>query len=129
MHDRDALYDFDAGKARIDIWGRAVLGDPFEHVLNRATIFDALTVTGHGCGRMKGRAHEIAVARASTCDVAVHGASNGVMLAEISIAGRIGMGESFSFGRGRAGTAGAQTAPGFDFVAIAEDGVLLVVLE
>src|SRR5437763_10275399 len=128
MHDRDALDDFDAGKARIDIWGRSVLGDPFEDVLNGATVFDTLTVTGHGCGRMKGRAHEIAVARASTCDVAVHGASNGVMLEEISIAGRIGMGETFSFGRGRAGTPGAQTAPGFDFVAKGEDGVMLLVL-
>src|SRR6478752_6281369 len=128
MHDRDALDDFDAGKARIDIWGRSVLGDPFEDVLNGATVFDALAVTGHGCGRMKGGAHEIAVAGAGTCDVAVHGASDGVMLEEIGIAGRPGKGQSLCFVREGAGTPGAQTAPGFDLVAKSEDGVLLLVL-
>src|SRR4051812_31386811 len=104
MHDRDALYDFDAGKARIDIWGRTVLGDPFEDVLNGATVFDALAVTGHGCRRMKGGAHEIAVAGASTCDVAVHSAGDRVMLEKIGIARRLGKGQNLCFGRGCAGT-------------------------
>src|SRR5581483_1721187 len=128
MHDCDALDDFDAGKARIDIWGRSVLGDPFEDVLNGATVFDTLTVTGHGCRRMKGGAHEIAVARAGSGDVEVHGASDGIMLKEIGVAGRPGKGQTVCFGRGCAGTPGAQTAPGFDLVAEGEDGVLLLVL-
>jgi hypothetical protein len=88
MHDSDALDDFDACKSRIDIGCRSVCGDPLENVLHGATIFDSLTVAGDGCGRMKSRAHEFAIARASARNVAVHGSGNGVMFDDVSVGGK-----------------------------------------
>ncbi len=49
MNNGDAFDDLNACEAGIDIRRRAVFGDPVEHVLNRATIFDPLTVTRDGC--------------------------------------------------------------------------------
>jgi hypothetical protein len=97
MNDSDALDDLDAREARIDIWCRAVLGDPLENVLNGATIFDSLTVAGDGCGRMKSRAHEISVARASARDVAVHGTGDRVMFDEVGVGSWFERGEALSF--------------------------------
>src|ERR1700759_5029026 len=62
MNNRDTLDDFNARKARTDVRRRTVLSDPLENVFDRAGIFDSLTVTGDGCGRMKSRAHQIPVA-------------------------------------------------------------------
>src|SRR5690242_12677605 len=71
MNDSDALNDLDASEARIDIRSRAVCGDPLEHMFYRAAIFNSLTVAGYGCGRMKSKTHEIAVACAGTGNVAM----------------------------------------------------------
>ena len=87
MNDRDALNDLDASEARIDIRSRAVCGDPLEHMFYRAAIFNSLTVAGDGCGRMKSRTHEFAVACAGASNVAMHGAGNGVMFSKISVGG------------------------------------------
>ena len=87
MNDSDALNDLDASEARIDIRGRAVCGDPLEHMFYRAAIFNSLTVARDGCGRMKSRTHEIAVACASAGNVAMHGAGDGIMFGKIGVGG------------------------------------------
>ena len=94
MNDSDALNDLDAGKTGIDIGRGTVCGDPLEHMFYRAAIFDPLTVAGYGCGRMKSRTHEIAVACAGASNVAMHGAGNGVMFSKISVGGGFELGEA-----------------------------------
>jgi hypothetical protein len=93
MHNSDALDDLDAREARIDIRSRAVCGDPLEHMFYRAAILNSLTVPGDGCGRMKGRTHEFAVARASASNLAMHGTGDRVMF------GKIGVGRGFELGK------------------------------
>jgi hypothetical protein len=89
MNNRDALDDLDSCEARTDIWCRAILSDRLEHVFNRPAIFNPLTVAGDGGGRMKGRAHEISVARPSARDIAMHRAGDRVMLDEVGVCGRL----------------------------------------
>src|ERR1017187_8536944 len=97
MNNGDAFDDLDTCEAGIDIWRRAVLGDPLEHVFNRATIFDPLTVAGDGCERMKGGAHEIAVPCASARNVTVHSAGDRVMFDEVAVDARFGRGVTLGF--------------------------------
>ena len=97
MDDGDAFDDLDACEARIDIRCWAVLGDPLENMFNGATIFDSLTVAGDGCGWMKSRPHEIALAHASTRDVAVHGAGDCVVLGEVSVGGGVNQRDPIDF--------------------------------
>src|ERR1700758_5167055 len=93
MNDRNALDDLDASEARIDIRCGAIRGDPLKYVLNGPSVFDSLTVPGNGCGRMKRRAHEVAVAGASGSYVKVHGAGDRIMLGEIRVGNRFNCGE------------------------------------
>jgi len=97
MNDGDALDDLDACEARIDIRCWAVLRDPLENMLNGTAVFDSLTVARDGCGRMKSGTHEISVACAGTCDIAVHGTRNRIMFNEISVCGRFDREQSFGF--------------------------------
>src|SRR5215472_6464713 len=129
MNERDALDDLDACEARVDIRRRAVRRDPRKHVLNGPSVFDTLTVTGDGRGRMKRGAHQIAVAGASGRDVEVHGACDRIMLGEIGVRSRPGYGNYVTvIGRVRAGALGAGAAPRLDLMPKGEDGVLLFVL-
>jgi hypothetical protein len=73
---------------------RTILSDPLEDVFHRPTIFNPLTVAGDGGGRMKRRAHEISVARASARDIAMHCAGDRVMLGEIGVGDRLERWES-----------------------------------
>jgi hypothetical protein len=97
MHDGDGLYNLDARETRIDIRRRTVRGDPLEHVLDRAVVFNSLAVTGDGRGRIKGGAHQFSIARASPRDVAMHGAGDGVVLREIGVAGGLDWREALDF--------------------------------
>src|SRR5258708_40323359 len=109
----------EGGKA--GIYGRrgAVLCDPLEHVLNRATIFDPLAVAGDGCRRMKSWAHKISVTRASARDVAVHGSGYGVMFDKVSVGGRLERGKALGFvNRHLARALGSQTAPSLNFMLV-----------
>ena len=85
MNDGDRLDDLDARKARSDIRRGAVLVDPREYMLYGTRVLHALAVTGNGCGGMERRPHEIAVTGTSACNIAMHGASDCVMLKEIRV--------------------------------------------
>jgi hypothetical protein len=93
MNYRDTLDDLDAGEARIDIRCRTVFVDPLEDVFNGARILHSLTVTGDGCGRMKSRAHKIAVACTRPRDVAMHRARDRIMFDEVRVGGGLRRGE------------------------------------
>ena len=90
MNDGDGLDDLDACEARFNIRCRAIRGDPLKYVLDGATVFDPLAVSGDGGRRVKRGTHEIAVACASACDIAVNGVGNRVMLDEICVGSRLG---------------------------------------
>src|SRR5215475_150367 len=80
---------------------------------------------------MKRGTHEIGVSLASSCDVAVHGAGNGVVFEQVSVCGRLVdrplkrvLNRCAVFAQ-RAGALRAMAGPGFEFVPEGEDGVLL----
>ena len=87
MNDSDALDDFNTRKARTDIRRRTILIDPLKDVLDGPAVFDALAVAGNGGGGMKRGAHELAVAGTGIGDIAVDGASNGVVFGEVGVIG------------------------------------------
>jgi hypothetical protein len=89
--------DLDTCETRIDIRCGAVRSDPLKDMFNGATIFNALTIAGDGCGGMKGRAHQVSVASASARDIEVHGAGDGVMFGEVGVDGRFDGGQVLGF--------------------------------
>ena len=108
VNDGDRFDDLTAGEARFDVRCRAVLGDPIEHVFDGTAVFDPLAESGDRGPRVKGGMHEIAIACASTGDVAVHRPGDRVVLDEISIVGGFNRRETFGvIDTFRAGTFGA----------------------
>ena len=93
MHDGDTLDNLNACETRNDVWRRTVFIDPPEDVFNGTRILDSLAVAGNGCRGMKRWAHEITITGACACDIAMHGASDRVMLDELRIGGRYRSGE------------------------------------
>jgi hypothetical protein len=73
--------------------------------------------------------HQIAVASASACDIAVHGAGDRVVLGKVGVGDRFGRGKTTGIlARDCSGTLGAQAAPGFDLMPVGEHGILPFVL-
>ena len=129
MNHSDALDDFNTCEARTDIRCWTILIDPLEDVLDRASIFDPLTVTGDSCGRMKSRAHEFSVSCTRPSDITMNLASDGVVFGEIGIVGLCVRGWCVVFiERGFSRTLDAQSAPSIYFVFVRKDRVLLFML-
>lgn len=130
MDERDGLDDFDSREARLQVRRGPVRGDPFEDVLDGSAVFRTLAVARYGCFWVKRGPHQFSVARASSRDIKVHGASNRIVFDQIPVAGKLDPthGVIMRLRAVHAGESGTPARPGFNLMLVSEDRVVLLVL-